>query len=182
MTVERTTPTPSDFATIATPARYRHHDNIGGDVRHIRPGSATTHWSMSMSNPNGVSLDVRNFPTSGNGWTNTTASNGATYSYRYTGGDANTNNGTVTCTTGHGNASINLSLTADSRYEIGTVSFTGDNADQLSTQGNAPRSRVINDRNTQDINANYKVNVIDTGNGNASIPCDPQIVNKPSMA
>lgn len=131
-----------------------------------------------MPNPNGVSLDVRNFASNGDGWTNTTASNGAAYSYKYTGGDAATNNGTVTCTTGHGNASINLSLIADTRYRIDTVSFTGDNASQLTTQGNAPRSRVINDRNTADINASYKLSVIDTGNGNVSIPCDPSIINK----
>lgn len=131
-----------------------------------------------MPNPHGVSLDIRNSPASGAGWTDTTASNGATYSYQYTGGDADTNNGTVTCTVGNGNAPINLSLIADRRYEIDSVGFTGDDASQLTTQGNAPRSRVINDRNTAPINANYKVNVIDTANGNVSIPCDPSIVNK----
>ncbi len=84
----------------------------------------------------------------------------------------------MTCTIGNGNASINLSLIADTRYEIDTVGFTGDDAGQLTTQGNAKRSRVINDRNTSVINANYKVSVIDTGNGNANIPCDPPIMNK----
>lgn len=131
-----------------------------------------------MPNPNGVSLDIRNFASNGDGWTNTTASNGATYSYRYTGGDAATNNGTITCTTGNGNAAINLGLIADTRYRIDSVTFTGDDASQLSTQGNAPRTRVINDRNTADINAHYKVSVVDTANGNASIPCDPMIINK----
>lgn len=131
-----------------------------------------------MPNPHGVSLDVRNFPSSGDGWINTTASNGATYSYQYTGGDPATNNGTVTCTVGNGNAPINLSLVADSRYQIGTIGFTGDDAAQLTTQGNAPRSRVINDKNTAAINANYKVNVIDTLNGNVTVPCDPPIINK----
>jgi hypothetical protein len=131
-----------------------------------------------MPNPNGVSLDIRNSPSSGDGWTNTTASNGAIYSYKYTGGDTDSNNGKVTCTIGNGNASINLSLVADSRYEIDSVGFTGDDADQLTTHGNAKRSRVINDKNTSVINANYKVNVIDTGNGNATVPCDPPILNR----
>lgn len=131
-----------------------------------------------MSNPHGVSLDVRDSPANGDGWTNTTASNGATYSYKYTGGDPDTNNGKVTCTVGSGNVPINLNLAADQRYQIDSIGFTGDNAGQLSTQGNAPRSRVINDRNTAAINANYKVNVIDTGNGNVTVPCDPPIINK----
>lgn len=131
-----------------------------------------------MPNPHDVSLDIRDFPANGPGWTNTTASNGAIYSYQYTGGDPGTNNGKVTCTIGSGSAPINLNLVADQRYEIGSVSFTGDNADQLTTQGNASRSRVINDKNTDVINANYKVDVIDTGNGNATVPCDPPIINK----
>ena len=133
-----------------------------------------------MPNPNGVSLDVRNFASSGDGWTNTTASNGQTYSYKYTGGDANSNNGKVTCTIGHGNAAITLTSIAASQYQIGTITFTGDNASdpQLSTQGNATGSRVINDKNTAAINANYKVNIIDTGNSGVTVPCDPPIINK----
>lgn len=133
-----------------------------------------------MPNPNGVSLDVRNSASSGDGWTDTTASNGQTYSYRYTGGDRDSNNGKVTCTIGNGNAAITLSLIAASQYQIGTITFTGDNANdpQLSTHGNATGTRVINDKNTSAINANYKVNVIDTGNGNATVPCDPPIINR----
>lgn len=131
-----------------------------------------------MPNPHSVSLDVRNFPANGDGWTDTTASNGAIYSYKYTGGDPGTNNGTLTFTVGNGNAAVNFDLIADRRYQIGSIGFTGDNAGQLTTTGNAPRSRVLNDRNTAAINANYKVNVIDTGAGNASVPCDPQIINK----
>lgn len=131
-----------------------------------------------MPSPNAISLDVRNFAANGDGWTNTQASNGQTYSYKYTGGDPGTDNGTLTFTVGHGNAAVNFSLIADPRYTVGSVSFTGDNANQLTTTGNAPRSRVINDRNTAAINANYKVDVIDTGNGNVTVPCDPPIVNK----
>lgn len=135
-----------------------------------------------MPSPNAISLDVRNFATTGDGWTNTQASNGQTYSYKYTGGDPDTNNGTLTFTVGHGNAAVNFSLIADSRYTVGSIGFTGDNASdpQLSTTGSAPRSRVLNDKNTAAINANYKVNVIDTGSGNVTVPCDPQITNKPA--
>lgn len=133
-----------------------------------------------MPNPNGVSLDIRNSASNGDGWTNTTASNGQIYSYKYTGGDPSTDNGKVTCTIGSGNAAITLTLIAASQYQIGTITFTGDNASdpQLSTQGNAAGTRVINDKNTVAINANYKVNVTDTGNNNVTVPCDPMIINK----
>lgn len=128
--------------------------------------------------PNPISLDIRHSPANGDGWTSTQASNGDTYSYKYTGGDPNTDNGTLTFTIGNGNAAVNLNLIADPRYQINTVGFTGDNAGQLTTEGNAPHSRVIRNANTLPIQANYKVNVIDTGNGNATLPCDPPIINK----
>lgn len=131
-----------------------------------------------MPNPHEISLDVRNFAASGEGWNNTQASNGATYSYKYTGGDPSTDNGTLTFTVGNGNAAVNLRLIADARYTVDSVNFTGDNAGQLTTSGNASRSRVINDKNTAAITANYKVNVIDTGNNDVTVPCDPPIINK----
>lgn len=131
-----------------------------------------------MPNPHEISLDVRDFPASGAGWHNTQASNGSTYSYMYTGGDPATNDGTLTFTVGHGNAAVNLKLSADARYTIHNISFSNDTAEQLTTSGNAPRSRVINDKNTAAINASYKVVVTDTGNGNVTVPCDPPIVNR----
>lgn len=132
-----------------------------------------------MPNPNGVSLDVRNFPSSGDGWADTTASNGQTYSYKYTGGDASTNNGKVTCRVNSGRAAINVGLIAADQYHIDKITFEHDdpNDPQLSTQGSATRTRVINDKNTVVITANYKVTVIDTGNSNVTVPCDPQIIN-----
>jgi hypothetical protein len=130
-----------------------------------------------MPNPHEISLDVRNFPAT-EGWKNTQASNGQAYSYKYTGGDPDTNDGTLIFTIGNGNAAVNLNLIADARYNIDNVSFTGDNANQLTARGNAPGSRVINDQNTEVLNASYKVTVMDTGNNDVTIPCDPPIINK----
>jgi len=51
-------------------------------------------------------------------------------------------------------------------------------AQQLSVQGNAPRSRVINDSCTGPLDAQYKVTVLDQV-ANATVPCDPPIRNIP---
>ena len=127
------------------------------------------------SNAN-VSLDVRNFPPNGSdGYTNTTASNNATYSYRYTGGSDN--GGDVTFN-GRGRVTLTVHLQSDPRYEIGNVGFTGDANNQLTWLAqNAPTTAVIQDLNTVVQNANYKVTVNDTS-ANCTVPCDPQIINK----
>lgn len=133
---------------------------------------------MPANNPTSVTLDVRDFASSGDGWTNVGASNGATYSYKYSGGDQPGNDGSVTYQVGGGQAAITLGLTGDARYRLQSVDFSGDQADQLSAQGQAPRTRVINDRCSAVITAQYKVTVLDT-TANASIPCDPMIKNEP---
>lgn len=134
---------------------------------------------MPTNNPNDVELDVRNSSTNDPGWTNVNGSNGLPYSYLYTGG--NGNNGKVTFTVGSGQAAINLSLVADPRYEFvgNCISFVNDTNGQLTTHGNAPRSRVVNDSCTAELDGQYKVLVTDTGAGNATIACDPIIQNKP---
>lgn len=134
---------------------------------------------MPNNNPTNVCLDVRNFATNGGGWTNVQASNGQTYSYLYSGGN-NGGNGSVVYSVGRGNAAITLvfASTTDSRYQFSAITFTGDNAGQLSTHGNAPRTRVINDQCSATINAQYKVTVLDT-TANVTIPCDPLIRNQP---
>lgn len=136
---------------------------------------------MPTNNPNDVELDVRNSSTNGDGWTNVNGSNGQPYSYKYTGGDGPTNNGKVTFKVGGGQGVINLSLDADPRYQfIGRdcITFVDDPGGQLSHHGNAPRSRVIKDRCTTELDAQYKALVTDT-TANATIPCDPPITNNP---
>ncbi len=135
---------------------------------------------MPPNNPTRVDLDVRDSAASGDGWIDVTASNGQTYSYKYSGGNRPANDGSVEFTAGQGRAAITLGLSADRRYEIASdgVTFTDDPHGQLTVQGNAPRTRVITDSCSAPLQANYKVSVIDTQAGNASIPCDPMIINR----
>jgi hypothetical protein len=147
------------------------------------PGpQAASQWinDMPANNPTSVSLDVRDFASTGDGWTNVTASNGKPYSYKYTGGNQPADDGSVEFASGQGNAAVTLSLIADGRYQIASngVTFLNDPQGQLAAQGNAPRTRVINDSCSAPLQASYKVSVIDTQDGNASIACDPFIINR----
>ncbi|ODU92330.1 MAG: hypothetical protein BGP23_04150 [Lysobacterales bacterium 66-474] len=128
-----------------------------------------------------VSLDIRYVPAEpGDGFIDVGVINGRSYCYKYTGGDDGA--GGVTHTIGEGNAKIIVTLTADPRYRIASVSFVDDKHDdiQLSAHPRHDREHEIHNKNTKAINAHYKVQVRDTGNGNATIPCDPPITNKPS--
>jgi hypothetical protein len=78
-----------------------------------------------------VSLDVRNFPSNGSdGYTNTTASNNAVYSYQYGGGSDG--HGNTDETVGSGSATVTVSLHSDPRYTIAGVTISGDIENQLS--------------------------------------------------
>jgi len=132
----------------------------------------------NSNNPTNVSLDVRNFSSSDPGWVNVTGSNGQPYSYAYSGGN-NGNNGNLQFSIGGGNAATTVSLVADQRYQFqGDVTFVNDPDGQLTSQGNAPRNRVVNDRCSAALpNGQYKITVLDT-TANATVPCDPVIINK----
>lgn len=135
---------------------------------------------MPTNNPNDVELDVRNSSTTGDGWTNVNASNGQPYSYKYSGGDGHSNNGNVTFSVNGGQGVINLSLVADARYQFvgqNCITFVNDPNGQLSTHGNATRSRVVNDSCTAALDGQYKVLVTDTS-ANATIACDPRVINQ----
>jgi hypothetical protein len=125
-----------------------------------------------------VGLDVRNFGSSGSdGYKNTTATNGATYSYKYSGGSDN--EGNVTSALGNGNAAITIQLNSDPRYRINNVAFTDDSQSQLSWRSNAPTTAVITDANNAAEDADYTLTVGDT-TANCTFPCDPYIVNRPA--
>lgn len=129
---------------------------------------------MPANNSN-ASLDVRNFPSSGSdGYTDTTASNNAVYSYRYTGGSDQA--GGLRAQVGQGTATLNLSLAGDQRYTIDQVTFD-DPKGQLSWRGNAPRNGVLTDSNTDEEEGYYHVQVRDSV-ANCTIPCDPMVVNE----
>ena len=126
-----------------------------------------------------VSLDVRNWASNGSdGYTSTTASNGAVYSYQYTGGSDG--HGNVSETTGAGSATITVSLHSDSRYSISTVGISGDIENQLSWQpvANSTTSVVITDTDTSSGSGYYCV-VVSDSTANCTFPCDPLIVNRP---
>lgn len=124
-----------------------------------------------------IQLDLRNFPSSEPGWHDIAASNGQTYSYRYTGGDDGA--GGLVQTVGQGRDTAPIQLVADQRYRIESCNFTGDSKSQLSWNGNSPRAGSITDVNEQVETAEYSLRVMDTGNGNCTIDCDPPIDNKP---
>ena len=135
------------------------------------------------NNPTNVTLDVRNSSSNGGGWVNVAAANGAPYSYLYTGGNQPGNNGSVVYSVGGGNAAVTLSFasTTDTRYQFvgDCVSFQNDPQSQLSTHGNAGRTRVINDSCSAELDGSFKVQVTDS-TANTTIPCDPVIKNQPS--
>jgi hypothetical protein len=125
-----------------------------------------------------ITLDVRNFPSNGSdGYTNTTASNGATYSYKYSGGSGH--GGDVTFQVGHGHQTFVVQIRSDPRYTYSSITFTNDTYSQLSLQNNphAQTSATIQNQNTQAQTADYKCTVSDS-NANCTIPCDPQIINR----
>lgn len=134
------------------------------------------------NNPTSVTLDVRNSASNGGGWINVNAANGAPYSYLYTGGNQPDNNGTTILGIGGGNAAITLGFasTTDARYQFNgsAITFQNDPNSQLSTQGNANRTRVINDRCSAELDGSFKVVVTDT-TANTTIACDPAVKNQP---
>ena len=136
------------------------------------------------NNPTSATLDVRNSASSGDGWNNVTV-NGAPYSYKYVGGNTPGNDGSTQFGIGGGNAAItlNFATSTDTRYQFAgeAVSFQNDPNGQLSTHGNAARTRVINDSCSGPLDGSFKVNVTDTGTTpNNVIPCDPTIKNVPA--
>src|SRR6478752_3886383 len=76
-----------------------------------------------MPGPVNVSLDVRNTGTGpAPGYTQVTASNGAAYYYKYTGGSDE--NGNVTVKVGSGQAAITVTVGSDPRYTITNITFS----------------------------------------------------------
>lgn len=130
-----------------------------------------------MPNTPNINLDVRNSASSEPGWHNVQASNNQTYSYGYSGGDDGV--GGLVRTLSQGRDTAPIQLTADQRYQINSCNFTNDTQSQLSWSGNGNRAGAIVDSNSQVETAEYSITVTDTGNGNCTIQCDPEIQNKP---
>jgi hypothetical protein len=124
-----------------------------------------------------VHLKVRNQPSNGNdGYTDTTATNNAIYSYRYTGGD--NDHGNISETVGLGSATIEVGLDGGSNYQISNVTFGNDTQNQLSWRpGSTADNAVVIDANTQVENASYCTTVTDT-TANCAFNCDPMVSNE----
>ena len=122
-----------------------------------------------------VTLDVRDFAaTSGDGYTNTIASNGATYSYKYSGGTDG--NGGVDVVTGTGTMTITVTIVADPRYLVSSVSFNNDLGDLSWALGASAYIAVITDTDLDNENAYYSV-FVSVHTAGCTMPCDPPIRN-----
>src|SRR5204862_6390304 len=88
-----------------------------------------------MSKNETVTLKVKPGTTGGNGWTQTNASNGQSYLFKYSGGEED--KGGLKTKVGDGQATIALSLDTDNRYSIFGVNFYQDLQHQLSWQPTA---------------------------------------------
>ena len=127
-----------------------------------------------------ATLDVRNFAaTPGDGYTNTTASNGATYCYKYSGGTDG--NGNVEVITETGTLTFTVTVGLDPRYTIYDVQFSGDTSSDMSwTWGNIPLNNiaVIVDTDTSNETAYCNI-IVQDRTAQCTFPCDPKIINKP---
>ena len=129
-----------------------------------------------MPHNHNVHLLVRNQPSNGNdGFTNTTATNNAVYSYRYTGGDDD--HGDISETIGLGSATVDVDLSGGNNYRITGITFTNDPGNQLSWRpGSDADHAVVIDANTSVMDASYCTTVTDAS-ASCSFNCDPMIGN-----
>jgi hypothetical protein len=134
-----------------------------------------------MPNNFSVNLDVRNSASSGSdGYTNTTASNGSVYSYKYSGGNGGGGDVNVPNAGGHNaNAAITVTMNSDPRYSITNVGFVGDTLNQFAWHAGGQASvAVITDTNSAAASVKYTCTVTDS-TANCTMPCDPIIKNEP---
>jgi hypothetical protein len=127
--------------------------------------------------PTPVNLDVRNYSSGGrDGYTDVIASNGNTYSYKYTGGSDG--HGNVNVTVGRGQASIEVTVGGDPRYNITNITFNPADTQFTWHAGGRAAVAVIVDTAVTVVSVKYTATVFDI-NAGCSIPCDPVIHNVP---
>ncbi|MEO8811049.1 MAG: hypothetical protein ABI386_12470 [Rhodanobacter sp.] len=140
-----------------------------------------------MSNPKDVTLDVRNMAPTEGGYKSVKGSDGKIYYFKYTGGDAEHLDGTVTNqrrSTSASAVAFDVSLVCAGCYQIDSITFTHNlNSPHQLTAGASSdnRKRTIHNQNAADLNGRYTVHVKGIGLGPAGadvmIPCDPPIIN-----
>ena len=129
-----------------------------------------------MSQNVSVTLKVKPGNNGGSGWSDTTASNGQAYSYKYTGGTDDRGDMEQQVNTGASTLQLNLD-TDRNRYSLSGATFDDPNH-QLTWVRTDNATGTITDVNTVAENAKYTIQVTDTTNG-ATFDCDPMILNKP---
>lgn len=132
-------------------------------------------WT-SPTGPN-IRLDVHDHASNGSdGYTDTTASNGAIYSYRYSGGEGK---GGDVIFRSRGRVTFQVRLDDGSDYTIEQVRFMEDTHQQLSwlTERSSSTHAVVQDVNDTVQTARYKVTVRDNRTG-VTVPCDPIVANR----
>ena len=129
-----------------------------------------------MSQNVSVTLKVKPGSNGGNGWSDTTASNGQAYCYKYTGGNDDRGDMEQQVNTGASTLQLNLDTDRD-RYSLSGATFDDPN-NQLTWLRTDNATGTITDANTVVEDAKYTIQVTDTTTG-ATIDCDPMILNKP---
>ena len=153
-----------------------------------RPGAvASHHGKNAMSedlntdiNKLVVILDISDSPPADDGWTPVNASDGNRYSYRFSGGTHPHRNGHITHPVDEVTKTVTLKLhkRLKDRYMFDRPVFIFDDDNQLSWHHVTKHSAKFDNKCLKEMDAHYGVRVIDSGNRNATLFCDPAIKNK----
>lgn len=130
-----------------------------------------------MPNVN-VYLDCRNSAAvPGDGYTNSSATNGATYCYKYSGGTDGNGNVTEYTDDGSGQATITITCGGDPRYVINNIGFNGNIPNDFSwAHGIAANVATITDTDVDNGNMYFVVTIQDT-TADCTFGCDPGVTN-----
>lgn len=120
-----------------------------------------------------VSLDCRNFASNGGGYTNVTAANGATYSYKYTGGTDGAGN--VTVKKGK-KTDIKVTIHADARFKVDDTGVSNDPKGDIKKSHSGVTATFNDDAKDVESDIYYSVTVKDT-TANTTFVADPRIDN-----
>lgn len=129
-----------------------------------------------MNPEKNVTLDVRDKAPIKSGYKSVVASDGSVYYFKYSGGDEQHDDGTVTNKITSEEIIFEVSLTCADCYIIESVGFTN-HANQLTAGAKThPRKLHIHNQNNAHLNGRYTV-IVKRLDKNVSIPCDPPIIN-----
>jgi len=126
-----------------------------------------------------VSLDLENNAARpDSGYTTVTAADGASYCYKYSGGDdgnGNPDDGNVTVKKGK-KTEITVTVGSDPRYKVGGVFVNGDPDNDITAEFNGTTATLTDAATDLEDNIYYKIIVTDTS-AQTYFECDPKIKN-----